>query len=892
MVTFTLNGATVSADVSIDTPLIDIIRGTAGATGTKQACGAGVCGACTVLLDGKAVVSCLTPVGHVAGKAVTSVEGIGRHKLHPVQKAFMAEDALQCGFCTPGFVVAAAAFHDDWRATHGTTAPAEHDVARALAGHLCRCGAYAGITRAVIAACRGLHDGDVTHGQRYEARDKVTGAAKYTVDISEEGQLTGLILRSPHAHADVRSVDVKPALAVPGVKAAVSLLGDDTIVRYAGQAVAAVAAVDLATARVGLAAIKIAYSPKLAVTSAAAARRKDAPLVYGNRFWRTAVNSAEGPALPTPWSGNKRGPVNGFSQRIFSARSRLSAAGGRNDPLLITGTWRNAGQSHTCLEPHAAVAKRDGDKIVVHASTQASHFLAGRIAAQEGTKDVTVFAEHVGGGFGSKVSMGMETKAALALSRAAGKPVRVVFDRAEELSVAGFRPETEIAIKLLATTDGRLDSLSVRTHSCAGVAINSTVSGLARLMYPAECKELVDYDVVTNLPPGSPFRGPGGPPLCFALEQAVDDAAIRLKMDPIALRQRWDPEPGRQRLYTWAKALDVWQTRSEAGRETGRFRRGRGVAAGNWLYLAQPNTRVAMGVRGGRLYVASGAQDMGQGARTLLAEVAAAAFGVTPNSVEVDIGRSNLPTGPMAAGSRSTASLVPTARAAAEQLKARLRAETRGNVGDNAAWSEIVAKAPDINIESGRPADSTTINPQLRSPLKDAGMIGTAFDWMLRTFAHIETGRGSAGAVQIAEVEVDTWLGTTRVRRFYSGLTVGVPQVRRLAESQAEGSIIQGIGYALYEAREYAPASGHVLSAGLDDYRIPGIGDTPEMIVHFDEKGFEHVPGGGVGIGEIATLPVAAAIANAIHNATGVRPYEAPIRPDRLLAGLDRKQGA
>ena len=165
-------------------------------------------------------------------------------------------------------------------------------------------------------------------------------------------------------------------------------------------------------------------------------------------------------------------------------------------------------------------------------------------------------------------------------------------------------------------------------------------------------------------------------------------------------------------------------------------------------------------------------------------------------------------------------------------------------------------------------------------------MVGTMFDWMLRRFAHVTTGRGLAGAVQLAEVEVDTWLGKTRVTRFWSGLTIGRPQVPRLAISQAEGSIIQGIGYALYEAREYDPSRGHVLAAGLEDYRIPGIADTPEMIVHFDEAGFEHVAGGGIGIGEIATVPVAAAVANAMAHATGARFRSSPMRPDRVLAAL------
>ncbi len=889
MVTFTLNGMPLSVDVAPETPLIDIIRDHAGATGTKLACGTGVCGACTVQVDGHAVVSCLMPVAHARGTSVVTIEGLGASGLHPVQMAFMAEDALQCGFCTPGFVVAAAAFHDSWRKSRGTARPTESDIGAALAGHLCRCGAYPGIYRAVAAACEGRHDAASLVSPRYEAREKVTGAAKFTVDKVEEGQLFGLVLRSPHGHADVTSLDVIPAMSVTGVKAAISLLGRDKIVRHVGQAVAAVAAVDRASADAGLAAIRVAYAPKFVLASAAAALRSDSPKLYPGLF-KPAPNSAEGPALPMPWSGNRRGPASAFSLSRSRAKADLAAAAARRDALLITGVYHTAGQSHTCLEPHAAVVDHGASAVVAHLSSQAIQFAAGQIAKAAGVKAVTVHADHVGGGFGSKVSFGIEGQIALGLSKAAGRPVRIAYDRAEELSVAGHRPATAIEIKLLAAKDGALEALSVRTHSNAGVAINSTVSGLARLVYTARSKELMDWDVVTNTPPGAPFRAPGGPPLCFALEQAIDDAAIKLAIDPIELRQKWDADPNRQRLYTWAKGLDVWRRRGT--RDAGRYRRGVGVAAGNWLYFVQGNTEVEIGVRRGKVFVACGTQDIGQGSRTVLAETVASAFSVPAAVVEVDMGRSDLPTGPMAAGSRSTASLVPAVMAAAEMLKMRLRPGPRGGVGDNVPWSALIAASSDLRIKTGRPADSARINPDAPHPLKAVGFIGTAFDWLLRNFGHIDTGRGVAGAVQIAEVEIDTWLGKTRVVRFYSGLTVGKPHVRRLAENQAEGSIIQGIGYALYEGREYDPANGNVLTSTLDDYRIPGIADTPEIHVHFDEAGFEHVPGGAVGIGEIATLPVAAAIANAVFDATGFRPYEAPIRPDRLLAGLDARRRA
>src|SRR3954453_5976968 len=207
MSTMTINGRLAPLPDDPDALLIDVVRDSQHLTGTKLVCGAGVCGACTVLVDGVPVASCLMPARAAADKAGTTVEGIGAAKLPPVQKAFMAHDALQCGFCTPGFIVEGAAFHDRWRASKGTVVPSREEIGAALSGHLCRCGAYDGIFRAVSDPCAGRFDCDaVAAPPRMEARDKVTGAAKFTVDIHHEGQFEGMILRSPHPHARIPSL--------------------------------------------------------------------------------------------------------------------------------------------------------------------------------------------------------------------------------------------------------------------------------------------------------------------------------------------------------------------------------------------------------------------------------------------------------------------------------------------------------------------------------------------------------------------------------------------------------------------------------------------------------------------------------------------------------------
>ena len=890
MSSMTVNGRATPLPDDPDALLIDIIRDTLDLTGTKLVCGAGVCGACTVLVEGAPVVSCLMPARAAAGKLVTTVEGIGAHKLHPIQNAFMANDALQCGFCTPGFIVEAVAFHDRWRAAKGTATPSREEIGAALSGHLCRCGAYEGIFRAVAEACAGRFDGKDVTPPRIEARDKVTGLAKYTVDIRHDRQLEGVILRSHFAHAKIGELDLAPALALSGVSAAICLLGDDRVVRYVGAPIAAVAATDRKTALRAIAAIRMTIERLPSVIGSDAARAADAPAVFDRSSRKQAGDVSEGSGAPAAWKNNVRGPSSAFSHRAGKARSWIAAAREAQNPWLVEGTFRTGTQSHACLEPHAAVARFDGDRLTVHVSTQAVFHLMELLAKRYNlARDkVQVIAHHVGGGFGSKGSLGVETIAAIELSRAAKAPVRIAYDRHEELSVTGYRPAAELRVALLPSKQGDLQALSLTAYADTGAATNSTIAALARLIYPAQAKALADFDVVSNLPPGAPFRGPGGPPMAFALEQAIDEAALRMQLDPIALRRRWDPDPNRQRLYDWASALPLWRNRPTPLSQSGRYRRGVGVATGYWLYLWQPGSQVALAVKGGRLIASTAIQDIGTGSRSVIANTVAREFGLEPHEVEVQIGDSNLVEGPGSGGSRTTASVVPPALLAIAKLKAAIEQQTqrRPAPGSNAPWREMIAASPDISVAAVRPEDSKPMAPGIQSPMKQAGFMGAIFSWMMRRMSNIAIGAGVPSSVQVIEVEVDSWLGHVRVLNVHTGIAVGKLAAPALAHSQAAGSVIQGIGYALYEARETDARSGDILSGGMEDYRIPGIADTPDIDVHFDEGGFDHVAGGSVGIGEVATVPTSPAIANAICNATGIRLTEIPIRPDRLIAAL------
>jgi len=317
------------------------VRDTLDLTGTKLVCGAGVCGACTVLVDGAPVVSCLMPARAASGKAITTVEGIGATKLHPVQKAFMAHDALQCGFCTPGFIVEAAAFHDRWRATKGTATPSRDEIGAALSGHLCRCGAYDGIFRAVADACTGRFDNDtVASPPRIEARDKVTGAAKYTVDIHHDGQLEGVILRSQFAHARIGKLDLAAARAIPGVGAVISLLDDDRVVRFVGAPIAAVAAKDRKTALAAVAAIRIDSEKLPAAVGLEEARKAKAPVVFEKPDRKKAGKPADTDPAELARDPQLRAEI---QQAVDDANKAVSHAEAIKKFTILTNDWTEAG---------------------------------------------------------------------------------------------------------------------------------------------------------------------------------------------------------------------------------------------------------------------------------------------------------------------------------------------------------------------------------------------------------------------------------------------------------------------------------------------------------------------------------------------------------------------
>ena len=882
-VSTTVNGKGRRLEVHPDDSALHVVRNELGLTGCKLGCGHGACGACTMQVDGTPVATCLLPATSLEGRAVTTVEGIAEgERLHPVQRAFMAEDALQCGYCTPGFIVEAAAFHDAWRAEHGTHEPSRDEVAAALSGHLCRCGAYAQIYAAVQGACAGRFDAAV-EAPRYDAKEKVTGAAQYSVDHRPKGLLVAKALHSPYAHAVITKLDWSRALALPGVKGAVDLLTATRRVRYAGQEIMALAAVDERTAERALELVDIEYDVKPSAVGMKAALAEGAPVVYPKRSDRKhPPNSSEGPLLPEGWDGNLRGPLALMSKKPRQARKNLEAA--RTEGTLVEGTYRTQVQCHTTLEPHVAVAEWSGDReLTVHMSTQAVTMMAEDIATRWKLRrdDVRVLSHYVGAGLGGKGGLTHEVVVAVELARLCKAPVIYALDRRYEIMLGGNRPAAEIELSVATDASGELTAIRTVTHNDSGVAVGGVVGIMHRLIYPEAPRELVDYDVTNHAPAGKPFRGPAGPQAYWALEQAVDQVAHVRGEDPVKMRRRWDPNPARNKLYDWAETLPVWTGRPAQGTDRGRYRRGIGLACGAWFAFVEPKSRIQIDAGPDGIVVTTGRQDIGNGTRTIIARTVAESLGIGMRDVEVRLGDSNYVHGAWSAGSRTTSSVVPPAMHAAEQLEDELVALARrhfrlkgavagaGGVMHSTGmvpWSEVLAVTRTISVIGRRKRD-------------EGG-------YFLPPMMGLAPERAVSASVQIVEVEVDTRLGRLKVLRTWAGYGVGRIVAPVLARSQAQGGIIQGISYALYEERRLDPKHGYLLSAGLEDYRIMGIGDLGDIHVHFEESGYEKIRGRAVGLGELVTLAPAAAIGNAVFDATGWRPHELPLRPDRVLQGV------
>ncbi|MDP6084683.1 MAG: molybdopterin-dependent oxidoreductase [Nitrospinota bacterium] len=744
---------------------------------------------------------------------------------------------------------------------------------------------------------------------------KVTGAAKYADDFYLPGMLYGKVLRSPHAHARIVRVNADRALALSGVRAVV--FGRDTPgikygtipdeyglaidkVRFIGDEVAAVAAVDEETAEAALAHIDVEYEVLPAVQDPVKAMREGAPVIHepNDDIYDAARN--------------------------ISLRTHLTYGdvekGFAEADHVFEHSFETQLVNHAAIEPHATVAEYDPvGKITVWSSCQAPFLIRSNMAKtlQMPLTRVRVIKPKVGGAFGGKREMMANDFCSAFLAMKTGRPVKVTYTREEVFSTTRQRHPTKITLKTGVTNDGRLVAkdctmiMENGAYNGRGPDILASCPNYITVLYRTPNIHFDGYLVYTNNPPGSAFRGFGSPQMRFADDSQMDIIATEIGMDPVELRrinvrEEGDVTPNKA-IITSCGLRECLEKASEATdfqRQWGKlpFGHGIGLACGHHtcgFKSLLPHDSSAATVKlndDGTANVLTGASDVGQGSDSVLAMIAAEELGIPYHRIEMTTADTEVT--PMDLGSyasRVTFIAGNAVKRAAADAKEQLL---------DAAADLLEAAREDIVIENGTvrvgsaPERSATVEEVIRHnflhvagvPIVGRGAYNPPTDRINR-----ETGVGNPSlaysfGAQVAEVKVDLESGRVKVVRMTSAIDCGVALNPTAVEGQVDGSVSGGIGQALMEG--FDTKGGLMLNPSLLEYRLPQVSDMPEMETHIVESREEEGPFGAKGVGEFVQIPTAAAIANAVYDAIGVRIYDLPITPDKVLAALGEKKGA
>ncbi|OGH56352.1 MAG: hypothetical protein A3G34_14510 [Candidatus Lindowbacteria bacterium RIFCSPLOWO2_12_FULL_62_27] len=649
---------------------------------------------------------------------------------------------------------------------------------------------------------------------RINAADILTGRARFATDIKRRGMLYAKILRCPYGHAKVGRVTV-PDIA--GVRHVEKKEGKECF--FAGDDVA----------------IVVADTQEIAEEAGRRAEVDYEILPHAV----TMEDAIEGPGV---FRGGNR-------MRAQTRDEGDVDQGLKEAAVVLERTYKTQAQTHSCLEPHSAVAEFNSGGVTVWTSTQSVQGNREQIteALDLSAGQVRVIAEYVGGGFGSK--FGAQSGATVAeLSRKLDAPVKLLPDRAEEHAANGNRPPSIQKVKAGIRKDGVVTAWIVDSYGSGGYAGGGGgPANPLKYLYPFTNWRKTHVDVRINGGAALPFRAPGHPQGVFAIESMIDELAARVGMDPLEVRKKNDTSPVRRAQFDAGAKRIGWSRRAQpTGSEQGPLKHGIGMAGATWGGQGGPPAEItAVRHADGTFEFHSGAQDIGTGIRTAIAVIAAEELGVRPADIKVKIGDSDLPYGPGSGGSVTAPSVLPAVREAAHKLKQEIAKQGAGAPGGK------------ITVTGSRPED-------------------------FRRY------RGGVAGCQFAEVEVDTETGMVRVLKVVAVQDCGRIVNRLTAESQIQGGVLQGISYALFEERVLDRQKGAMLNADFLNYKILGPRDTPDIDVVLFEVSNAGNTVGLLGLGEPPTVPTAAAVANAVANAIGARIYELPITPDKVLGALNK----
>jgi xanthine dehydrogenase YagR molybdenum-binding subunit len=688
--------------------------------------------------------------------------------------------------------------------------------------------------------------------QRLDGPVKVTGQAKYSYDINRPGGLHGRILRSPHPHARIVAIDLAAAEKAPGVKAVMAVMKAGDKVMYQGEEVAALAAATEEQAEDALRMITVQYEVLPHIATEALAMREGAPLVFKDG------NIKDG---DTEESGDL-------------------AAGFKAAAHTVEVGYATQVQTHVSLETHGCVCEWEGNKLTSWASTQAVHGTREQFAKALGIPqtDVRVITEYMGGGFGSKFGPDSQGIICAKLARQAGAAVKMMLDRKEEHLVTGNRPSSASKIKAGASADGLVTAFDAETWGTGGAGAGSGFPLPYIYVFPNRRRK--HRDVYTNAGPQRAMRAPGHPQGCYHTEMLMDELADKLRMDPVAFRIKNLPPEAPNAMWRSYFPLAAerfgWSRRHAPGDPTpGPIKKGMGCAANRWGGGGQ-GTRAHCEINpDGSVVIRCGTQDIGVGTKTIVAMITAETLGVPLSLVKAEIGDSNYPFSGGSGGSTTAPAVSPAIRVTAGMALDALKAKVAPALGIEPA--ALVAGNGRIHAKG-----DTSKGLAWKDACKQLGMEPLAVD------GQWERGLSASGTsgVQFAEVEVDVETGVTKVTRITCVQDCGLIVDELTAESQCIGGIIGGVNYALFEDRILDRVTGHMVNPNMEWYHIAGTADIPKI----DVKLMNQPERGVIGIGEPPTISTAAAVANAVANAIGVRIRSIPITPDKVIAALAERE--